>query len=681
MNGKKPDEPSSSSTSAGDPDASFPELLRSRYVPRRLLGEGAMGAVFLAQDGNLGREVAVKLMRCSATTAARRRFEREARALAEIRHTSVVEVYDYGVTDQGPYLVMEYLTGRSLDQPGIEVDPARVLEAISDALNAVHAAGLVHRDVKPANMVQTTDGRIVLTDFGLAFDPDVTRMTAEGAATGTLGYMAPEILRAGTPTFAVDLWALGVTTYELAEGRLPYQAKEVIAAATGHSFPPVRFARLDEQGPLARAIRDLLIEDPDRRRLPQAAGARTDSQPAPGSERPPPSTATAIGPPRPPMVGRSPGALGAALLIGVAALTWSQRPGASAPSAAPLRPQEPPSRTDPTAEVQAAANHLIAHVQTRAPHIATGDRIPVEDAYRVAATLEFGRRLDHLYRAAAEALPAKDSPDIPRIEEIAAIVRVASEQPILGLSRVADMVKNQKGKTRLAVELFGGTAAEEIPPEWDPVAVLEQTDSARRAVAGLLCRLDPFPLEFLPEASRLGVRLATTFHLFAEAPDSGPGCSDLTPNRARRYMESVTRHLRDSSGAEATEWAIVVARAAGGVQDTGALEAAVRSRALDLVEETLEPGRLPDVKARAAVLFWVTKARWRVSLRFPREEHEALLSEAVRVYDYASVDPVVTPPWRRELAKEFVRLRENYFHEKLPEADALLARVRADAAR
>jgi serine/threonine protein kinase len=681
MNSQKPDEPTASSTSTGDPCASFPELLRSRYAPRRLLGEGAMGAVFLAQDGNLGREVAVKLMRCSATTGALRRFEREARALAEIRHTSVVEVYDYGQTDQGPYLVMEYLTGQSLDQPGIDVDPTRVLEAVSDALSAVHAAGIVHRDVKPANMVQTTDGRIVLTDFGLAFDPDVTRMTAEGSATGTLGYMAPEILRAGTPTPAVDLWALGVTTYQLAEGCLPYQAREVMAAAAGRSFPPVRFARLDERAPIARAILDLLVQDPDRRRLPNTAGIPAEPRPAPDSGGLRSSTVAAIEPPRAPVVRRFLGVLGAALLLGVAALTWSQRPGTPPSAVTSLQPEEPPSQPDPTAEVQAAANHLIAHVRARVPHIPPGDRIPVEDAYRVAANLEFGHRLDRLYRAAAEALPETDSPDIPRIEEIAAIVRVASEQAILGLSRVADMVKNQKGKTRLAVELFGGAAAEEVPPEWDGVAVLEQTDSARRAVAGLLCRLDPFPLELLPEASRLGVRLSTTFHLFAESPDSGPGCGDLTPNRARRYMESVTRHLKASTGAEATEWAIVVARAAGGVQDTGALEAAVRSRALDLVEETLEPGRLPDEKARAAVLFWVTKARWRVSLRFPREEHEALLSEALRVYDYASVDPVVTPPWRRELAKEFVRLRENYFHEKLPEADALLERVRADAAR
>lgn len=243
----------------------YPPELEARYLPRHLLGQGAFGAVFLAIDRKLRREVAVKLLTRQPEEALVRRFQREARTMASVRHPNVVEVYEADLVGGVPYLVMEYLEGASLEDPLLGLDPLEVVPPLVDALEALHRVGLVHRDVKPANVFRTHAGRIVLTDFGLVLDPDQEELTATGTLLGSLGYLAPEVLRGvrGEPT--QDWWALGVTLFELGEGRLPFRVHDLAAVLSGRSLPPPAFSRLAPTAPLRLLVEALLEPVPEDR--------------------------------------------------------------------------------------------------------------------------------------------------------------------------------------------------------------------------------------------------------------------------------------------------------------------------------------------------------------------------------------------------------------------------------
>lgn len=237
------------------------DTLDGRYQLLRDLGRGAAGAVFEARHLFTGRVVAVKMVRPASDLAdlaeLRARLLWEGRALAAIRHPGVVEVLDGGVTNDGsPYIVMEMLQGRTLE--GLVTARTRLPVACSvavalqlcDALDAVHRAGVIHRDVKPANMVvvKGVDGREVvrLVDFGIAkFEPSDARVTRQGVVLGSPAYMAPEhILQQGIepdPTF--DLYAVGVTLYECLTGTMPHPAdtfQELVQRVTKAEPPSVR---------------------------------------------------------------------------------------------------------------------------------------------------------------------------------------------------------------------------------------------------------------------------------------------------------------------------------------------------------------------------------------------------------------------------------------------------------
>ncbi|MEA2298527.1 MAG: eukaryotic-like serine/threonine-protein kinase [Solirubrobacteraceae bacterium] len=214
-------------------------LGEDRYTLGRRLGAGGMASVWLAQDGVLARPVAVKVI---ADTLAfderyRERFAREARAAASVSHPGIVPVYDYGLHGERPFLVMEYVPGGSLadvlaGRRSLTLEPGELARELLGALDCVHGTGLVHRDVKPANILLDANGHARLTDFGIAQPEDATSLTQTGMVVGTVRYLAPEVAAGARATPAADLYAAGVVLRELAERRPAPELAALIAALT-----------------------------------------------------------------------------------------------------------------------------------------------------------------------------------------------------------------------------------------------------------------------------------------------------------------------------------------------------------------------------------------------------------------------------------------------------------------
>lgn len=212
------------------------KLIDHRYEILKKIGEGGMGAVFLADDTRLGRRVAIKRLhlvgRESDVQMFEDRFEREARVMAQFQHPNIVSVHDYGQDDEGIFLVIEYMPEGSLTQymqrNAISVEDAvRILLPLADALQTIHDLGRVHRDVKPANILFDPQGNPKLADFGvvkLLESDEGNTLTAAGAAVGTPAYMAPELI-SGDATPAADQYALGVVCYELVTGKKPFKGR------------------------------------------------------------------------------------------------------------------------------------------------------------------------------------------------------------------------------------------------------------------------------------------------------------------------------------------------------------------------------------------------------------------------------------------------------------------------
>jgi eukaryotic-like serine/threonine-protein kinase len=260
------------------------QVLGGRYRLRSLLAAGGMGAVWVADDAVLGRQVAVKLLSeaLAGDGLAAERLRREARAAAGLVHPGIARVLDLGEDGGRPYLVMELLHGESLAQrlaragPLRPAEAARVVAAAAEALQVAHRAGIVHRDVKPGNVFLTGDGEVKLLDFGIASAANEAALTG-GDLIGTAAYLAPERMLGHDATPAADVYALGVLLYELLAGRPPFTADSGTALAMAHLHArpaPLRDAAPGVPPALSAACEQALAKDPAARPPSAAAFAR-----------------------------------------------------------------------------------------------------------------------------------------------------------------------------------------------------------------------------------------------------------------------------------------------------------------------------------------------------------------------------------------------------------------------
>lgn len=257
--------------------AQTPRLIAERYEILEAIGEGGAAIVYRGRDIVLGRAVAVKLLR-EEYGAAREfvaRFYREARSIAALDHPNIVAIYDYGSHDWTYYIVLEYVEGsdlRALLRREGTLAPARAVAIADGALNALevaHARGIIHRDVKPQNLlVRASDGMVKLTDFGVARALGGAQLTAAGTTFGTADYMAPEQGRGEAVGPPADLYAVGVILFEALTGQLPYSGASPLAAMLQHMHTPVpSVTALAPAVPpaLARAVERALAKDPEER--------------------------------------------------------------------------------------------------------------------------------------------------------------------------------------------------------------------------------------------------------------------------------------------------------------------------------------------------------------------------------------------------------------------------------
>jgi hypothetical protein len=296
-------------------EAGTGRLVAGRYTVTGVLGRGGMGVVWDATDQVLGRPVALKEIAFPThltdeeRAALRARTLREARTAARLVHPSVTTLYDVVEEDGRPWLVMERVESSSLQEIVQRSGPmpwrtvARIGLDVLDALEAAHAAGIVHRDVKPGNVLVATDCSAHLTDFGIATATGDASITTSGAILGSPAYMSPERARGEEPGPAVDLWSLGATLYTAVEGRLAFDRSQPMATLLAVvQEDPAPTARA---GPLAPVLQGLLTRDPAQRwdvartraalRDALAGAGPGPAWSPPASDGAPPSGGTALG--------------------------------------------------------------------------------------------------------------------------------------------------------------------------------------------------------------------------------------------------------------------------------------------------------------------------------------------------------------------------------------------------
>ncbi|MEU1589764.1 protein kinase [Micromonospora sp. NPDC005710] len=266
------------------------EVIGDRYRLVESIASGGMGDVWRAVDETLDRCVAIKMLRprLVADPGFGERFRREARAMAALRHQGVAQVYDYGEVSRSDgsvlaYIVMECVQGQPLSERIAEVGRLGVAETMSiaaqtaRALQAAQDAGVVHRDVKPGNLIIEPDGHVVLVDFGVAVTQEAASLTATNQVVGTALYMAPEQVTRNEITSAIDIYALGAVVYHCLAGRPPHEGETALAVALRHlqEEPPPLPADVPEA--VQRLVATAMAKEPTRR-FPTAAGLATAAE-------------------------------------------------------------------------------------------------------------------------------------------------------------------------------------------------------------------------------------------------------------------------------------------------------------------------------------------------------------------------------------------------------------------
>jgi serine/threonine protein kinase len=255
------------------------------YRLEESLGEGGMGLVFRALRAEDGREVALKVLKIelAGDLVFQHRFRQEARAAAEVHDSHLVPIIEASEADGRHYLAVDYVPGGSLGDRISEsttlgiAELVRVVSEVAAGLDALHGAGIVHRDIKPQNILFAGDGTAMLTDFGLAKGPAYTVLTKPGQVMGTLDYLAPELIRGEPASQLTDVYALGCVAFECVTGKAPFADKGLFEVGLAHleEPPPDPSADRPELSPaFATALLSALEKDPAQR--PASAGAFAD---------------------------------------------------------------------------------------------------------------------------------------------------------------------------------------------------------------------------------------------------------------------------------------------------------------------------------------------------------------------------------------------------------------------
>ncbi len=373
-----------------DERAGAATLLAGRYELGSLLGHGGMGTVRDATDRRLGRPVAVKILRADLAeqATARRRFETEAHAAARLTHPNVVMVFDSGEDDGIPFLVMERLPGRTLADE-LAAGPlslervGEVARGILAALAAAHAAGIIHRDIKPGNVLLTDDGHVKVSDFGIAKTVDDVDQTQTAELVATPGYLAPERLAGEPASQRSDLYSVGVLLYEALSGRRPFAGDTPLAVMRaierGHAEPLTsqrgalpaevvavveRAMSLDPRRRFASAIEmAAALELPPELHATEPIDTAWDSETVPVDLGSRDGATRTLHLPSPPERGRSRGmawvrshllAVGVALAVVVVVVLFASRQGDGHPATSV------PSTTAPTTPAKPTATRLPA---------------------------------------------------------------------------------------------------------------------------------------------------------------------------------------------------------------------------------------------------------------------------------------------------------------------------------
>jgi len=247
------------------------ETLGGRYQLGERVGTGGMSEVWSAHDLELDRSVALKLL---AADADRVRFEREAQAVAGLSHQHICRLFDFGEAGGRPYIVLELLLGGSLDdrlrdgQPLPDAETTRIASELASALGYAHSQGVLHRDVKPTNVLFDSEGRVKIADFGIARVLDAPTLTEAGTLLGTARYISPEQSRGESVTPATDVYAFGIVLYQMLTGRLPFDGNNALEVAAMHATqepPPIEAIRSEAPPQLASVAGAALAKLPEDR--------------------------------------------------------------------------------------------------------------------------------------------------------------------------------------------------------------------------------------------------------------------------------------------------------------------------------------------------------------------------------------------------------------------------------
>lgn len=252
------------------------KLLNNRYELDRKIGEGGMARVYRGRDLRLNRAVAVKVLHSQYANdpSFLPRFQHEAQAAANLHHPNIVDIYDVGQDQDIHYIVMEFIEGNDLKQEILRrgalpiAEAIAVIAAVADGLDSAHRTGMVHRDIKPQNIVIGSDGQVKITDFGIAKSALSTAMTETGMTFGTAYYLSPEQARGQAATARSDIYSLGITLYEALTGKLPFTGENAIAVAFKQvSEAPIAPRQLNARIPvqLEALVLQTLEKDPDKR--------------------------------------------------------------------------------------------------------------------------------------------------------------------------------------------------------------------------------------------------------------------------------------------------------------------------------------------------------------------------------------------------------------------------------